>query len=122
MPDLSKAEVAELQQDLLTLKAELQSQLTDNAEAAAPVELDQTRVGRLSRMDAMQMQAQQQAEQERHQQQLQKVAIALQKIADEDYGYCQQCDEPIGFARLKVRPEASLCIRCQTANESQAAG
>lgn len=122
MAELSSPEIAELQQDLITLRADLEAQLADGADAAAPVELDQTRVGRLSRMDAMQMQAQQKAEQERHQRQLQKVAIALQKISEGDYGYCQQCDEPIGFARLKVRPEASHCISCQTANESQAAG
>jgi DnaK suppressor protein len=122
MPGLSNAERAELQQELLALEAELRTQLAEGAEAAAPVELDQTRVGRLSRMDAMQMQAQQKAERERHQLQLSKVVVALQKFATQDYGYCQQCDEDIGYPRLKARPEASLCIRCQSANESLSAG
>lgn len=113
MNELSAAEQAELKADLLALVRELHAQLHDNADAAAPVELDQTRVGRLSRMDAMQMQQQQKAERERSQLRLLQAQNALALFDNDDYGWCRQCDEPIGFPRLKVRPEAPLCIQCQ---------
>lgn len=113
MPDLTAAEVSELACDLKALIADLTAQLHDNADAAAPVELDQTRVGRLSRMDAMQMQQQQKAERERSALRLQQAQNALKAIENEDYGWCRQCDESIGFPRLKIRPEAPLCISCQ---------
>ena len=113
MDALSPSQKAELKADLEALKTQLETLLAGNAEAAAPVELDQTRVGRLSRMDAMQMQQQQKAEQARNRLHLQQTLNALAAVTNNDYGYCQQCDEPIGFARLKVRPEAPLCISCQ---------
>ncbi|MDD9893269.1 MAG: TraR/DksA family transcriptional regulator, partial [Gammaproteobacteria bacterium] len=80
MGALSNPEIKELEDDLLALVAELASQLHDNADAAAPVELDQTRVGRLSRMDAMQMQQQQKAERERSQLRLLQARNALKLI------------------------------------------
>lgn len=117
MAELSAPQLEELRADLLAQQAELTQLLSDNAEAADPVELDQSKVGRLSRMDAMQMQQQQKAERERSQLQLRQTVIALRAYDSEDYGWCQHCGEAIGFARLKVRPEAPLCIGCQEKTE-----
>ena len=81
-------------------------------EASATVELDQTRVGRLSRMDALQGQAMSKATQERRQIELKRIAAALRRIESEDYGHCMECDEDIAPARLEVDPAATLCISC----------
>jgi DnaK suppressor protein len=81
-------------------------------DSSRTVELDQSRVGRLSRMDAMQGQAMSQATQRRREVELQKIGAALRRIEEGDYGYCLRCGEPIGHGRLNVDPGAPLCITC----------
>ena len=76
------------------------------------VELDQTRVGRLSRMDAMQMQALSQATDNRRDQELRRVSAALARIDSGDYGYCVDCGELIPEARLKIDMAAERCVPC----------
>lgn len=78
----------------------------------AAVELDQSRVGRLSRMDAIQVQEMALAAKRRRQSELSRVRAALQRIDDGDYGYCVSCDEPIAAKRLEVDPATPTCIRC----------
>jgi DnaK suppressor protein len=80
--------------------------------AAKPVELDQTRVGRLSRIDALQGQAMSQETQQRRQQALRQITLALRRIDDEDYGYCQTCGEDIPPERLVADPAANYCVAC----------
>ncbi|MBA5636022.1 TraR/DksA C4-type zinc finger protein [Duganella sp. LX20W] len=48
---------------------------------------------------------------------LQVVRHALAKFDDGSYGLCETCGEPIGYSRLNARPEARLCIACQTREE-----
>lgn len=86
-------------------------------EAAEPVELDQTRVGRVSRMDAMQAQAMAKESDRRRHIALQRIEGALQRIEDGEYGFCSACDEPIAANRLEVDPGALLCIECATKAE-----
>lgn len=76
------------------------------------VELDQAKVGRLSRMDALQQQAMQDATQARVSMQLQRLRLALSRLDDDDYGLCSECDEPIASGRLRVDPAATYCIVC----------
>ena len=76
------------------------------------VELDQNRVGRLSRLDAMQGQAMAQASAERQQKQLILIANALERIDEGEYGRCLECDNPIAVARLEIEPTAEFCITC----------
>lgn len=42
---------------------------------------------------------------------------ALKRLAETDYGICDECGEEIGVARLKANPSARLCVRCQSAVE-----
>lgn len=44
---------------------------------------------------------------------------ALAKFDDDSYGECEECGNPIGFSRLQARPEARLCITCQTRAEKR---
>ena len=48
---------------------------------------------------------------------LTQVEEAMQRIEDRTYGRCQRCGNPIDFARLKVLPYATLCIRCKELEE-----
>lgn len=46
--------------------------------------------------------------------QMQVLRHALSKFEDGSYGLCEECGQDIGFSRLQARPEARLCIACQT--------
>ena len=97
---------------LCQLREELQELEKLSADAGKPVQLDQSMVGRLSRMDAMQGQQMAQEATRRRQQQLSRIATALARIDSGDYGYCTSCDEDIAIGRLDIDPTYSLCIRC----------
>lgn len=85
--------------------------------AAQPVELDQTRVGRLSRMDAMQAQAMSVEAKRRRELELVRIKSALERIETGAYGECLECAEMIAIARLEHNPSASLCIQCAERKE-----
>ncbi len=78
----------------------------------APVELDQARVGRLTRMDAMQQQAISQAAARLADLELQRIQSALGRMQSGDYGYCIICDEEIAEGRLRFDPSILTCISC----------
>jgi len=103
---------------LLTLRDELQNLAETGDASAAVVELDQSKVGRLSRMDAMQAQAMAKASSNRRQTMLTKIAAALKRIDDGDYGLCRECEEPINPKRLEFDPTAVHCIECANKDEA----
>lgn len=81
-------------------------------DASGTVKLDQTSVGRLSRMDALQGQAMARERLRRRELELEKIIAALRRIESEDYGYCLHCDEEIAIRRLEFDPATPLCIDC----------
>lgn len=103
---------------LLKLKAELQAVAESGDESAAIVELDQSKVGRLSRMDAMQAQAMAQASVGRREQMLRRIEAALTRVDNDEYGYCKTCEEPINPKRLEFDPTATQCIDCASNAEN----
>lgn len=111
--ELTDAQLSQQREKLEALRLDLEQLLASGAGAEA-VELDQSRQGRLSRMDAMQQQAMALAKRETYQKQLRQVLAALRRMDEEDYGYCELCDQPIPLARLQIRPEAALCLTCQS--------
>ena len=48
---------------------------------------------------------------------IKKIDETIQRIDEEDYGYCNNCGVEIGIARLEARPTATLCIDCKTLDE-----
>lgn len=76
------------------------------------MQLDQQSVGRLSRMDALQVQAMAKAEQVRRDTRLQRVNAALKRLDDDIFGECVRCGEIIDDKRLDADPAATLCIAC----------
>jgi DnaK suppressor protein len=97
---------------LLARQAELDAISRASAESRRPVELDQQSVGRLSRMDALQMQAMADATERQRAQQRARIAAALARIEAGDYGFCAACGEPIGAKRLENDPAVPTCIDC----------
>jgi DnaK suppressor protein len=106
-------------QQLSQLRAELEAVAATGDASAEVVELDQSKVGRLSRMDAMQAQAMAQASVQRRKQMLRQITAALGRIDRDEYGDCQSCDEPINEKRLDFDPTVILCIDCASASEQK---
>ena len=115
--ELDEKQIKELKEDLLTLRSEIERFLGLTREGARPVDLDEP-IGRLTRMDAMQQQSLTRASRQGLDVRLRQVKAALEAMKGDEYGFCRRCDEPTGFRRLKVRPEAPFCIRCQEGLES----
>jgi DnaK suppressor protein len=47
------------------------------------------------------------------------IVAAERRLAGGQYGLCEDCGEPIGFARLEAYPAASRCVRCQENEEKR---
>ena len=99
------------------MRDELLARAATTDAQAAVVELDQSKVGRLSRMDAMQAQAMAQAAVARREQQLQRIEPALKRIEDGEFGFCVVCEEPINPQRLAFNPAVLTCIDCAEKSE-----
>lgn len=78
----------------------------------APVVLEQDSVGRLSRIDAMQVQAMALAQARRRQTERAAIDAALRRIDDGEFGYCLKCGDDIAPARLEHNPAVTSCIDC----------
>ncbi|MBT8119998.1 MAG: TraR/DksA C4-type zinc finger protein [Gammaproteobacteria bacterium] len=104
--------VEQIRQQLLNLKMELQAQEQEYRDSSNTVELDQTRVGRLSRMDAMQAQQMALESARRRQHQMKRIEGALRRLESGEYGYCFVCGEEISAQRLAVEPTTTRCIEC----------
>ena len=92
--------------------AELSVIEEQNHRDRAPVELDQTRVGRLSRMDAMQHQAMANAQSERRRLERTRIEAALARIENGTYGECLRCGDDIAENRLRADPATPVCVVC----------
>lgn len=112
MNHLTPAQVEELSSVLEKDLAKLERSMRVTDEAMRPIELDQSAVGRLSRMDSLQNQGLTRNLQEREQVKLALVVAALRRIESSTYGVCSDCGEGLPFERLMVFPEAPTCAVC----------
>ena len=102
---------------LQQLQQALEEEIADLEQAARPVQLDQQAFGRVSRGEALQQQEMAQANLMLCRNRLQDVRHALIRFSEDEYGYCEGCDETIPLARLLARPDSRLCINCQSKTE-----
>lgn len=105
--------------DLILVRARLENLLTELVDAntsakasAATVDLDQSRVGRLSRMDALQNQAISQSALAKREQAIRQAKSALRRVDSGDYGFCVECEQAVDHRRLNHNPAAAMCIQC----------
>jgi len=110
--ELTDEQYAELHRELLSLREELMS-LLKRTDELDTVDLEQP-IGRVSRVDALQQQQMAAARHRRHKLQLKQVEVALKAVAEDEFGYCKRCGEPIGYRRLKARPETPCCVPCMS--------
>lgn len=50
---------------------------------------------------------------------LSKIEEALERVAEGEFGICEDCGEEIGIKRLEARPVTTLCIDCKTIQETK---
>lgn len=112
MHHLTEDQRTELREELERELVRLRRSMVVSEETKGPVALDQTAVGRLSRMDAMQSQAMQKELHERELGRLGSLQSALRRMDEGSFGLCETCAAEIPFGRLLVIPEARVCAGC----------
>ena len=95
-----------------TFEQDLEALSSLSEVSRVPVELDQSSVGRLSRMDALQQQAMHKATEQKRQYDLTRITMARQRLKDGEYGLCVDCGDEIPEKRLEIDPVAEKCIDC----------
>lgn len=96
-----------IQEEMDRLRAEMEGSSTER-EAVSPDKA----IGRLSRLDSMQMQEVAKDAQRRREERLHLLEAAMDRMDEGDYGHCQVCREEIPFERLNAQPEAIRCGPC----------
>ena len=117
--ELTGSELVKFRELLNNREAELLDIKQTSEQSAATVELDQAKVGRLTRMDAMQAQEMSIETNRRRDIELQRIKTALHRLENDDYGICIDCDENIAIQRLQFDPSIPVCINCASKSEKQ---
>lgn len=118
MDELTPDQIQELTGLLKGLRAELTDALESSRTIRKPVDLGLP-IGRLSRMDAIQQQHMAKACAAAQEQRIHQITASLAAASAGTYGYCRRCEEPIGYQRLRAKPETPSCLRCQTLAEKR---
>ena len=93
--------------ELEKLRAEATNEVVDPQAVAVDPAL-----GRLSRLDSMQMEDVRKAASRSRNQRIHELQQALRKMDGGSYGLCEGCEEWIAYARVEQRPEAIVCGAC----------
>ena len=109
---INDAEIDGFRKRLLAERADLLKEDAQGAEDRETVMLDQTSVGRLSRMDAMQRQAMAEATHRRRAARQSRIDAALGRMDEGEFGYCTDCGEEIAPKRLELDPTVPTCVSC----------
>lgn len=106
------AETEAFRQQLLAERDALLLEDDLGAQDRKTVTLDQSSVGRLSRMDAMQRQAMAEATHRRRHARKGRIEAALQRIDEGEFGYCADCGDRIARKRVALDPTTPTCLSC----------
>lgn len=116
MSHLTEEQLTDFRQLLGELRDQIDALLQQTEADSRPVDLNLP-IGRLTRIDAIQMQAM--AQMNRHQLEVrrQQVAAALDACEAGTFGSCRHCGGPISVYRLEALPETPFCVDCQESFE-----
>lgn len=117
--DMNPDQLKHLEERLLAMRTAIRELDETRRDSSGTVELDQTRTGRLSRMDALQLQAMSRAGQARSQVELRRIEAALERIGSGEFGHCIDCEEEIPMARLEANPVVTMCVGCAEKREAE---
>ena len=108
----NKSEIETIKRRLDDQISELLRRVEITKEDRKPVALDQSQVGRLSRMDAMQVQEMALEQERRREIEIQRINAALMRISEGEYGFCSKCGGGISPKRLEFDPSTPMCVDC----------
>jgi len=111
---MTQDQIQQCKQILLQLQKEHQALEQEFAKSGDTVILDQSSVGRLSRMDAMQNQ-QMALSLRRREMHADGIEGGLRRIELGSFGNCFYCEEEIPFPRLEADPTNTCCLKCAEA-------
>ena len=109
---MNKLEIGNFERQLQKMRSELDELESASKASTETVVLDQTSVGRLTRMDAMQGQQMALELERRRKEQLVQIKAALNRIEKGAFGYCSECEEEIAMGRLTINPTVTRCVDC----------
>ena len=109
---LTAAQLAQLRDEVRLQLSKLEASMVVSDEAAKPVELDQSAVGRLSRMSSIQSQGMAKGLHEREAIRLALLQEAERRLDSGTYGTCSDCGAEVAFERLVIFPESATCMAC----------
>lgn len=112
MSNDSQIDLDLLKEKLIAERGELHHDAEVSAAERATVVLDQTTVGRLSRMDALQTQAMALETERRREVELKRIDMALKRMDAGEFGACTSCGEDIQPKRLIMDPATPVCVDC----------
>lgn len=118
MSHLTEDQIERFRERLEVAQAAAGELLDLGANGSRPVEASGSAIGRLTRMDALQVRQMEQLS--RHQLEIRRrqIEAALAAVEDGAFGLCRHCGGPISFLRLEALPEAPFCVECQERFES----
>lgn len=90
----------------------LKNELSVTEKDANPTVSPDNAIGRISRVEAMQNRRISEASFYARKMRVGRLEQALLNVEGEDYGYCQECEEAIPIGRMRLIPEATLCVTC----------
>lgn len=109
---MNQEDLEQFRAKLTAMQGEIRAISESAAQSLKPVALDQTSVGRVSRVDAMQLQQMSQETARRRQQLLLKIEGALRRIESGRFGLCFLCGAEIDLRRLAADPTITRCRDC----------
>jgi DnaK suppressor protein len=114
-PFMNSMQLAYFRQKLLNWRAELLKDSSDTVQSMQAESLHQpdlTDRASLETDRSLELRTR-----DRERKLINKIDMALQRIEDGSYGYCEETSEPIGLKRLEARPIATLSLEAQERHE-----
>lgn len=108
---VTESEKEELRKNIERNLESTQSRIDFYKDLSKPVSPDDA-IGRVSRMDAINNKSINEAALQKAEKKLVGLQLALQNLADDDFGKCVKCGKPIEFNRLLALPESRFCKTC----------
>ena len=117
MSDLTQVQLDDFRERLVATRQAADAVMNHSAEGVTGVEVSGSAIGRLTRMDAIALQAMSKMNRAQLSVRLQQIDAALRALDAGRYGKCNRCKQDIELERLQALPEAPLCLDCQEAVE-----
>ena len=109
---VKKSDLIKFKTNLLNLKRQILEIEIASGGSKKPVALDQSSVGRVTRIDAIQQQQMAVESSRRRTETMLKIEAALRRIQSDEFGICVKCGDYIATARLDIDPTFVKCVNC----------